>query len=110
SDTEATLDPTSLSFGCSLFPPFFNCICSAPQTITVTNAWSETLAIDNIAVSNDTFAQSSTCGPNLGSGESCVITVSYAPKSTGISGGDLTMSDSGGVHTISVAGHATCVH
>ena len=110
SNTEATFDPTSLRFSCSsLFPPFFNCICSAPQTVTVVNTWSETLAIDNIAVSNDTFRQSSTCGPNLGSGKSCAITVSYVPKSTGINGGDLTMSDSGGVHNIPLSGHASCM-
>jgi hypothetical protein len=110
SNTEATFDPAWLRFSCSLLPPFFNCICSAPQTVTVVNNWSETLAIDSIAVSNDPFSQSHTCGPNLGSGESCVITVSYAPKSTGINGGDLTITDSGGVHNISVAGHASCVH
>jgi len=109
SNTAATFDPTSLRFSCSLFPPFFNCICSPPQTVTVVNNWSETLAIDNIVVSNDTFGQSSTCGPNLGSGESCVITVSYAPKSTGINGGDLTMTDSGGVSTIPLSGHASCM-
>jgi hypothetical protein len=65
---------------------------SAPKTITLTNSGSQELSIANISVSGD-FAQTNSCGSTLAAGASCLVSVTFTPKSAGTRNGSIAFSD-----------------
>jgi len=89
------LVPNSLTFVCQSDPVRNICACSSPESVTVTNSLSTSLTIDSITDSGMWFSESSTCGTSIGAGQSCGITVSWAPQGMTGPGGD------GGLVTIS---------
>lgn len=68
---------------------------SAPQTATFTNLGASTLAITSILATGD-YRQTNTCGGTLAAGQSCNITVTFGPTTTGTRYGAVTLTDSDG--------------
>jgi len=91
-----TLTGTGVSPGLALsatvlaFPSQAVGTTSVPQTVTVTNTGSTTLAISGVAASGD-FAQSNNCG-SLSSGASCVISITFTPTAAGNRVGSVTIT------------------
>jgi hypothetical protein len=71
---------------------------SAVKTVTVKNNLPTTLTINGITVvgtnSGDFLQSASTCGPSLGSGASCTVSVSFEPTATGARSAVLNVADS----------------
>jgi len=85
-----TFSPASLNFGDQqVNTP------SAPQTVTMTNAGSETLAISSITASGDYSISSNTCGSTLAAAATCKINVKFTPAATGTLTGDISVADNG---------------
>lgn len=75
---------------------------SAEQTITLTNGGTGSLAITSITASGD-FAQTNTCGSSLAMGANCPVQVTFAPTSSGLRAGAITITDSAGGSPQSIA-------
>jgi hypothetical protein len=97
---EATVSPTSLSFGGELVGAS-----SSAQTVTLANPGQAALAITTIAASGD-FAATNDCGASLAAGANCTISVTFNPTSGGARTGTLTITDnaSGGPQTVTLSG------
>ncbi len=88
--TAVTVTPSSLAFGSVTVGGV-----SAGQTVTITNTGTATLNITGISTSGD-FSQTNTCGATLNVlnvGQSCAITVTFSPTSSGARNGALSISD-----------------
>ena len=70
------LSPTNLTFLCHRIDLLPICVCTPPQTITVTNLGPTVLNITDITNTGH-FSQTHTCGPTLGVGKSCAISVTW---------------------------------
>lgn len=66
---------------------------SASQAVTVANVGTTTLTFSGIATTAN-FTFTSNCGTTLAAGRSCRINVSFAPATTGVLTGTLTITDS----------------
>jgi len=100
-----TLSPASLTFGAQLvFTP------SAPQTVTLTNTGTATLAISSI-VASDSFFELNNCGSSLAVGAKCNINVFFSPRVLGTVTGTVTITDnaSDSPQTVSLSGAGTIV-
>jgi hypothetical protein len=97
---EATVSPTSLSFGGELVGAS-----SSAQTVTLANQGQAALAITTIAASGD-FAETNDCGASLPAGANCTISVTFKPTTGGARSGTLTITDnaSGGPQTVTLSG------
>jgi hypothetical protein len=85
------LSPPSLNFGNQSVQ-----ISSSPQIINLVNAGNTNLAISNIQISgaNSTdFAQTNNCGPIVGAGGSCIISVVFTPAATGLRQAAVVITD-----------------
>ncbi len=87
SGPNATLSPTSLSFGNQDVGTT-----SSAQPITLSNYGTATLSGISIAPSTD-FGETSTCGSTLASGANCTINVTFTPGQTGNLTGTLSVAD-----------------
>jgi Cep192 domain 4/Beta-propeller repeat len=88
--TAVTVTPTSLSFGNVTVGQV-----SSAQTVTITNTGTTTLNISSISTSGD-FSQTNTCSALLNVlnvGQSCNVSVTFSPTSSGSRGGALSISD-----------------
>lgn len=83
-----SLSTTSLLFGDQVVGTR-----SAAQTVTVSNVGITTINISNIQWSAN-FSDSTNCLGNLAPGRSCRINVRFAPTTTGVLNGTLTITDS----------------
>jgi sugar lactone lactonase YvrE len=86
-----TLAPAGLSF-----PLQINTTTSSPQSITVTNNQTVTLNITSLTITganSSSFSQVNTCGAALTSGNSCVITVTFTPNTTGSNSAIVSIAD-----------------
>jgi len=92
-----TLSPIKLSFASQLISTT-----SKTQTIKMTNSGSASISISRITSSGD-FAQTNTCGTNLGAGANCTIIVSFTPSIVGTVPGAITIVDDA-VNSPQVAG------
>lgn len=99
----ASLSPSALAFGSQPIPGANATLTGAPQTVVLTNAGTAALSIQSIAVSGE-FTATSTCGGSLAAGASCSIAVTFAPVLQGHQTGVLTITDSAGTQTVSLAG------
>jgi FG-GAP-like repeat/Cep192 domain 4/Protein of unknown function (DUF1573) len=84
---EANLSVTSLTFTSQTVGTI-----SAAQAITLTNAGSAPLSITQISASGD-FASTNTCGTSLGAGNTCQVSVTFAPTTAGARSGTVSISD-----------------
>ena len=65
---------------------------SAPATITLSNGQSTPLAISSIQLTAP-FSQTNDCGTSLAAGQSCAITITYSPTTTGSHAANLVITD-----------------
>ena len=74
---------------------------NVPQNVTLTNSAATSLAISSIAITGadqSDFSQSNNCPMNpamLGPGDSCMITVVFAPTGTGTRTAAVAITDNG---------------
>ena len=102
-----TLTPESLEF-----PDQDYNTTSAPLTATLKNSGTAALTISDIAVTGD-FAETDGCPltpDTLGVDESCNLTVTFTPQSTGALTGNISITDDGsnatdGKHTLGLSGN-----
>jgi Beta-propeller repeat/Cep192 domain 4/HYDIN/CFA65/VesB-like, Ig-like domain len=88
SATAVTVTPSSLSFGDVTVGNV-----SPAQTVTITNTGTQTLTFNSIGASGD-FSSTDTCTSNvLNVGQSCSVSVTFSPTSSGARGGSLSISD-----------------
>ena len=85
---------------------------SSVQSVTLTNAGSAPLAIASITSTNPLFSINNSCGipTSLASGQSCTISVTFAPTSQTVVSGALIFTDSsstGATQTITLSGNNT---
>jgi Abnormal spindle-like microcephaly-assoc'd, ASPM-SPD-2-Hydin len=100
----ATLSPLNLTF-----PDQYVKNSSSPQTVTLTNAGTATLAITNVAVTPADFGMASTqtnCGSTLAAGSMCSIGVFFDPTAVGTRTGTLSVTDNaaGSPQTVTLTG------
>ena len=106
--TAVTVAPTRLTF------PNTNVSSkSAAQTVTITNTGTATLNITGIATTGD-FSQTNTCGAKLNVlnvGESCVVSVVFAPTASGSRAGSLSISDNatGSPQSVALSGNGNAL-
>jgi len=86
--SSVSLSTTSLLFGNQVVGSI-----SAAQQVTLANVGTTTLTISNIQWSSN-FSDSNNCGGSLAPGRSCRINVRFAPTTTGVLTGTLTITDS----------------
>jgi dienelactone hydrolase len=82
------LVPDSLAFG-AIRTNF-----SGSLPVTLTNTGSTALSISSITVASTSFSQKNTCGSSVAAGVSCIITVTFAPKTFGTFSATLSITDS----------------
>jgi len=82
------ISPASLNFGSQGVGTT-----SAPQTITISNPSNVVFAIASIVVSGN-FSQTNDCVGSLAIGAHCSVNVSFAPATTGLLTGAITVTDS----------------
>ncbi|HVJ08437.1 MAG TPA: choice-of-anchor D domain-containing protein [Acidisarcina sp.] len=80
---------------------------SAPATITLSNGLTTTLTISSIQIGAP-FSQTNTCGGSLASGNSCTISVTYAPTAIGYNTTNLVITDNAtnSPQTVPISGNA----
>ena len=66
---------------------------SAPQTVTLMNTGKTVLKISSMKAAGQ-FGVTSTCGASVAAGGTCVISVTFSPKSQGAKSGTVTINDS----------------
>jgi hypothetical protein len=95
--------PTSLSFGNQNIGST-----SAAKTFTLTNNGNAVLNISSLVASGD-YAQTNNCGTSLSVSASCKVTVNFAPSSTGVRNGWVTIFDTDAslLQTVTLTGTGT---
>lgn len=88
-DGDITVSPITLDF-----PQSFLNQTNGPQTVTLTNASSITIAITQVQAAAP-FSQTSACVGNLSPGATCQVSVSFTPTQLGPAGGTLSVTFSG---------------
>lgn len=86
-ESTALLSPASLVFASQNLGTT-----STPQTVTLTNAGSQSLSISSITTSAQ-FAETNDCGTSLPASQSCRIDVTFTPTLPGTLNGTLSVSD-----------------
>jgi uncharacterized repeat protein (TIGR01451 family) len=89
----ASPSPSSVDFGSQALGTT-----SAARTVTLTNTGGSPLTISGLSITGSDFAFGADCGVAAGEsvldpGESCVVTVTFAPTATGARSGSLTFID-----------------
>ena len=77
----AAVSPASLTFGSQSVG-----VASKAQTVTLTNTGNASLSLTGIAFSGNNaadFAQTNSCGSNVGAGSSCTISITFSPTAAG---------------------------
>jgi hypothetical protein len=85
--------PVSLSPSSVTFPGQYVGTSGLPQTVTLTNNLTGSLAITNVTASPGDFGVLNTCGSTVAAGNSCAIGVFFDPTTSGTRNGTLTVSD-----------------
>lgn len=95
-----TFSPASLTFPAQALGTT-----SAAQTVTLTNTAGGSLTVNSVVASGD-FGESNTCSTAIAPGQTCTISVTFAPSVTGAISGVVTVNDtaSGSPHLFTVAG------
>jgi uncharacterized repeat protein (TIGR03803 family) len=83
-----TVSPSGLNFGAVAVGGT-----SAPQTVTLTNNQTVSLAIREVVASAGFQVASNTCGASIGAGDTCTVGVTFSPTAAGAATGTLTFTD-----------------
>jgi hypothetical protein len=87
--SSVTLSPTSLTFATETVG-----LSSEAQTLTLTNGGTATITIASIAAAGP-FSQTNNCGTTLAAAASCTVSVVYAPTTSGVQTGTITVTETG---------------
>jgi hypothetical protein len=81
---------------------------SSSQSLLLRNVGSASLDISSIATSTY-FSQTNTCGSSVAGGSNCAITVTFTPGASGVTAGQLIVTDSasGSPHIVALMGTGT---
>lgn len=93
------LSPLSLTFAAQLLNT-----ASAAQQVTLTNSGDVALTLIAASIASGDFTAVNGCGNSLNAHSSCVIAVSYVPKSVGPQTGSLTVSDQFRSQSVALSG------
>jgi len=93
--TEVTLNPTSLRFGSVTVGQ------TGTQEVQLTNIGSSAMSFTGSGITitgaaSGDYSQINTCGTSVGASQSCTITVTFKPLTTGTRSATLSISDNGG--------------
>jgi len=77
---------------------------SAAQNITISNTGGVTANLLAPVVTGDFAMTANTCGPTLGAGSGCTVSVAFQPTASGTRDGTLSVTDSAGTQTTSLTG------
>jgi hypothetical protein len=96
-----TIAPPSLNFGDTPVNQT-----SASQLVTLSNNGTQPITINSIVASAGFGVASTTCTATLNGGQSCTVSVNFAPTATGVVNGSLTVSSNaaGSPHGVSLTG------
>jgi len=100
-----TVAPTSLTFPLQVLGTS-----STPQAVTLSNLASGALTISSIAITGTNiadFPQTNNCGTSLAGNSSCTINVTFKPTNINHRSASLTITDSVGTQTVTLAGTST---
>jgi hypothetical protein len=94
--------PSSLDFGNQIKGN------SAAQSVTLSNSGNAPLAVSSITASGD-FTQANNCGSSVPANQSCQISITFVPATTGSRSGTLSVNDNAGgsPHTVALMGNGT---
>jgi len=90
--------PVSLSAGSLTYASTGVGVAAPTQAITLTNKGSTALTFTSIAIAGtnaSSFSQTNNCGTSIGSGQVCVITVTFKPAAAGALSASVSIADSG---------------
>jgi Cep192 domain 4/Beta-propeller repeat/HYDIN/CFA65/VesB-like, Ig-like domain len=99
--TVMSFSPTSLSFGAQKVDTS-----SLPQNLTLTNLGTTSVTISKISIVGthvSSFSETNNCPATLAASASCTITVTFTPQLTGLVTTALSVADTGGGTTQTVA-------
>ncbi len=96
------LTPTTLTFPATTLGST-----SAVQNITIANTGGSTAILQTPAITGDFQISANTCGTSLPSQTSCTVSIVFAPTLSGPRTGTLTVVDSAGTQTATLAGTGT---
>ncbi|HZB88993.1 MAG TPA: choice-of-anchor D domain-containing protein [Terracidiphilus sp.] len=99
SPTAFALSPAALAFG-----PVAVGSTSSPLQITVENTQSTAVSVTSAGVSGPFTLASNACGSSIAANTSCQLTVTFTPTQAGAATGVLTLVDSAGTQTVTLAG------
>ena len=77
------------------------------QTVTLHNGTANSISITNLTISGDFRIRNNGCNvtpTSLAAGASCSIDVVFAPKTTGVASGSLSVTDDAGTQSVTLAG------
>ena len=96
-----TIAPPSLNFGDTPVNQT-----SASQLVTLSNNGTQPITINSIAAGAGFVVASTTCAATLNGGQTCTVSVNFAPTATGVVTGSLAVTDTaaGSPHTVSLTG------
>ena len=102
---QAALSPAALSFG---IQPVSTT--SGPVAVTLSNGGSAALTVNSISAGGD-FGETNNCGSSVAAGDSCQISVTFAPSAGGPRKALLTVSDNAGsgAQTVVLTGVGTAI-
>ncbi len=80
---------------------------SAPQIVTLSNNGQATLTGIRLQSSNPDFVWTTTCGASVPARNSCTIQVRFAPHTTGVDNGTLTVADANRTQQVQLSGMGT---
>jgi hypothetical protein len=94
------LTPLSLTF-----PATAISATSSVQNITISNTSSSSVALQTPSISGTDFKlTANTCGPSLGSGVGCTVSVAFTPTASGARSANFSITDGAGTQTASLSG------
>jgi len=97
------LNPITLSF-----PSTTISATSPAQNITISNTGGTPVALQAPTISGSDFAiTANTCGPSLGPGTGCTVSITFTPTASGVRGGSFSITDDVGTQTASLSGNGT---
>ncbi len=80
---------------------------SSPQAITISNIGAAATSLQTPVISGDFTIPTNTCGPSLGPGSGCTLSIVFAPTASGSRAGTVTVIDGAGTQVATLSGIAT---
>jgi len=96
------LAPLSLTFAATLIGAT-----SASQNLTISNTGGVSTTLQTPVITGDFTLTANTCGPVLGPGVGCTVSIAFAPTASGTRNGSFSITDGSGTQTATLTGNGT---